>query len=109
MVDDIRVYIAGPYTGGDPAVNTAVAMKAWHELADVGFVPFCPHLSHFLHIHQARPYAEWLKHDLCWMHVCHAMLRLPGESHGADAEEAEFGGPVFHSVNDLCAWRDGRG
>ena len=100
----MKVYIAGPYTEPDPAVNTANAMRAWHEVADRGHYPFCPHLSHFLHIHRARPYDEWLAHDLEWLGVCDALLRLPGESSGADEEVAyavELGLLVVESVSEL--------
>lgn len=104
-----RIYIAGPYTGGDVAENVAAAMEAWHKLADAGLYPFCPHLSHFLHIHRQRPYAEWLDHDLAWLDACHAVLRLPGRSPGAgaDGEVAranEMGIPVFVDLEGLVRW-----
>ena len=103
-----KVYIAGPYTKPDPAVNTARAMDMWHELRDLGFSPLCPHLSHFLHIHHARPYQEWLDYDNEWIEVCDVLLRLPGESSGADDEvllSKSLDIPVVLSVSDLIQWR----
>ena len=100
------VYIAGPYTGGDVGANMAAAMTAWHDLADQGHIPFCPHLSHFLHIHRQRPYEDWMEQGLAWLDCCDALLRLPGESSGADREEAyatKVGMPVYHSVAELVA------
>lgn len=102
-----RVYIAGPYTTPDPAVNTAKAMGVWHDLQDRGFSPLCPHLSHFLHMHKALPYEEWLAYDNEWIPCCHALLRMEGESSGADKEvelATRLGIPVFYSVRELVMW-----
>ena len=99
-----RVYIAGPYTVGDPQANVNRAIDAWHAFADAGFIPFCPHLSHYLHVHRHRQYAEWLRHDLQWLALCDAVLRLPGESFRADSEVAfavENRIPVFASIDEL--------
>lgn len=35
-----RVYVAGPYTKGDVAVNVRNAYEAANRLADLGFAPF---------------------------------------------------------------------
>lgn len=98
-----RIYIAGPYSNA-PEANVNRAMAAWHALADAGFVPFLPHLSHYLHLHRQRDYQEWLAHDLQWLALCNAVLRLPGDSPGADVEclyAVERAVPVFHSVEAL--------
>lgn len=108
-ISPIRVYIAAPYSTPDQAVNTARAMAMWHRLRDNGFSPFCPHLSHFLHIHRARPYKEWLAYDNEWIPCCHILLRMNGKSSGADEEVAlcrELNIPVVYSVEDLLFWRE---
>lgn len=49
---------------------------------------------------------DWYGLDLPWVEVAHAVLRLPGESRGADGEVAhaeKFGIPVFHSVQELIS------
>ena len=100
-----RVYIAGPYTRPDPCVNTNRAMAAWDLLWGLGFAPFCPHWSHYQHTHIPRPYEDWLAYDLEWLRTCDAVLRLPGESSGADKEVAEavrLGIPVFLGWGDLA-------
>lgn len=105
----LKIYIAGPYSTPDPVVNTSAAMETWHVLRDEGFSPFCPHLSLFLHMHRSRPYEEWLEYDNEWIEVCNALLRLPGDSSGADKEEAlcrSLRIPVFYSLDDLIGWRD---
>lgn len=95
------VYIAGPYTGGDVAVNVKSAMQAAHAIMDAGHVPHCPHLSHFLHIERPRLYEEWMACDFVMLARCDEVVRLPGESPGADREIVEAGKlgiPVFNSL-----------
>lgn len=72
-----------------------------------GFVPFCPHWSHFQHTFSPLPYVDWIEYDLHWLRTCDALLRLPGESAGADGEVAEakrLGIPVFFSIPSLTTW-----
>ena len=103
----IRVYVAGPYSGGEPEMNVRVAVLAGDELLNAGLVPFVPHLCHFWHYLCPRTYEEWMAYDLAWLEVCDCLLRLPGESSGADAEVAEMerlGKPVFHLIADVLEW-----
>lgn len=81
-----KIYVAGPYTKGDVALNVRSAMAAANELYDAGFCPFIPHLSHFQHMLFPRPYEHWIKIDLEWLSLMDALLRLPGESSGAESE-----------------------
>jgi len=99
-----RVYVAGPYSAGDLAMNVRSAYEAATRLADAGFAPFVPHHTHFWQLLFPRPYDEWLKLDLAFLPCCDAVLRLPGESHGADGEvrEAQTRGiPVFEDLHEL--------
>lgn len=99
-----RIYIAGPYTKGDIAVNVHNALKAANELADLGFAPYVPHLTHFWHLTFPRPYDFWLELDNQFLPFCHAVLRLPGESSGADKETAlaqQLGIPVLYNVEEV--------
>ena len=101
----MRVYVAGPYTGADPAVNVRAAILVGARLLDAGHVPFIPHLTHFWHLVSPRPYEDWMQLDMAWIEVCEAMFRIPGESAGADREVArakELGIPVFHDLDGLC-------
>ncbi|HKI36050.1 MAG TPA: DUF4406 domain-containing protein [Gemmataceae bacterium] len=102
----VRVYIAGPYTRGDVAVNVREAMLAWALLQAMGHAPLCPHWTHFQHLLTPLDYEDWLAFDLEWLPCCDVVLRLPGESAGADREVAEarrLGVPVVHDVEDLAA------
>jgi hypothetical protein len=99
-----RIYVAGPYTKGDVAVNTRNAFEAASRLADLGFAPFVPHATHFWHMLFPRPYEFWLELDKEFLGCCSGVLRLPGESSGADKElelANELGIPVFTSIEDL--------
>lgn len=110
--EDCRVYVIGPLqTGGDMITGTKNAVDMGTVLANIGYIPFIPHLSSFWHyLHPAEP-AFWLKQDFAWLRVCHAVLRLPGASNGGDKEEAlarSLGIPVFRSVEELNAWRSSK-
>ena len=82
----MRVYIAGPYTHGDVAVNVRNAMLAGLEVIKAGHAAFIPHLSHFIHLLDPQPYEFWTCHDMAWVDACDCVLRLPGHSPGADME-----------------------
>lgn len=71
---------------------------------NIGFLPFAPLYSHFQHMVHPRPYSDWIQIDLEWVAVCDCVLRLEGESTGADGEEEyalELGKPVFKSIEAL--------
>lgn len=100
----IRVYIASPYTLGDVAVNVKIQIDTADELMNYGFAPFVPLLAHFQHLIHARPYQDWVNVDLEWVKHCDCVLRLDGESNGADEEVRlanSIGKRVFYSINDL--------
>jgi hypothetical protein len=107
----VRVYVAGPYAS-DPERNTRVAVAAGDAVLDLGYAPMVPHLAHYWHtLHQARPYEDWMRLDLAWSAAADVVLRLPGESPGADREVEHaraLGIPVVHSVDELAAWAGDR-
>ncbi len=101
-----RIYIAGPYTKGDVAINVRNAIEAANSLADAGFAPFIPHMSHFWHMLFPRLYEFWLDLDNQFLPVCDALLRLPGESSGSDKEVAlarSLNIPVHFSTDELIS------
>lgn len=112
------VYIASPYTKGDPAINTHFQALVFHQLMDDGRVwPFVPLTSHFLHVIKPRPYKDWVEYDLALIDRMDACLRLNAavgdyfedKSSGADGEVARFrelGKPVFYNIQLLYAWVD---
>lgn len=105
------MYISGPITAGSRNHNFHQACEAHQALMLAGFAPLNPmatmtlpfswesHMKHWL----------WLECDLPWVEVADAVLRLPGDSDGADAEllhAAKYGVPIFYSVQELVAWRN---
>lgn len=120
------VYIAGPLSRGDLAGNIQRATDAFMALARAGLAPICPHWSAYsgpaLRTSTGGTvyalasaggcglsHAEWLAVDLALVERSDAVLRLPGESVGADMETAHaralpFPLPVFESVEDVIRW-----
>lgn len=83
----IKVYIAGPYTKGDVALNVKNALRLADYLTHKeGIVPYVPHLTHFWHMMYPQPYQFWLDYDMIWLKECDALVRIAGESSGADKE-----------------------
>jgi hypothetical protein len=104
-----KVYIASPYTIGDVAVNVKLQLDTVDELMNHGFAPFAPLYSHFQHMAHPRPYQDWIEIDKVWVLACDCLLRLPGESNGADAEKelaTQLGKPVFYDVESLVRYYD---
>lgn len=85
----IKIYIASPYTKGDVAVNVRESLRLADYIAsqDVWVKP--PLLTHFWHMLFPRPYEFWLKYDMEELRHCTAVVRMAGESNGADKEVAE--------------------
>lgn len=101
-----KVYIASPYTKGDVAVNVKRQLDMADELMTLGYCPFAPLYSHFQHMAHPRPYTDWIAIDLEWVPACDVVLRLDGDSSGADGEVAfarERGIPVVFSLGELLA------
>jgi len=103
----MRVYIAAPYTKGDQVLNVRAAIVVADSVLAAGHTPFLPHLSHLWHLVSPKPWAEWLRLDLEWMKCCDAVIRVAGESRGAEVEVTEaskMGLPVFYSVEMWKKW-----
>lgn len=100
----MRIYIASPYTLGDCAVNVRRQIDVFTRLLEMGHTPFAPLLSHFVHLVHPQEYDKWLEWDFAWLDVCDCVLRLDGESKGADMEvkrAKEKGIRVIYSIDEL--------
>jgi hypothetical protein len=108
------IYVAGPYTKGDVAVNVRRNIEVADALASAGFVPFVPLLTHFWHLVVPHPYEFWLEQDAAWVERCCALVRTPGESSGADKEVVlaeSIKRPVYSyegafSIEDFKKWAE---
>jgi Domain of unknown function (DUF4406) len=99
-----KVYVAGPYSKGDAALNVRAAIKAAECVSARGFTPFVPHLTHLWHLMSPHSIEFWYAYDNEWLAACDVLLRLPGESKGADAEVAlakKLGKRVYFDVDVL--------
>ena len=106
------IYVAGPMTGsGNPYGNVHDGIVAGQTLLSVGFIPYVPHLTALWGIvYPSNTWEQWLRLDEEWLRKCDALLRLPGESKGADREVKfceEHGIPVRHSIDQLIELREG--
>ena len=107
----LKVYVAGPIRIGNVAHNLARAIDAADELLEAGFTPYVAHANYIWEIAHPKSDATWMRHDLEWLLACDAVLRLPGESVGADEEvafAAARGIPVFYGLAALKLWADSR-
>lgn len=105
-----RVYVAGPISKGDLNHNINQARDAGMRLMRAGFAPLVPHLTCYMggDVPEVLPNGttaeDWYGIDLPWVAVADAVLRLPGESAGADLE-VNFARyhfiPVYESVDDI--------
>jgi len=114
------VYIASPYSKGDPAMNAHFQCKIFDQLLGEGKVlPVAPLWSHFQHILFPRSYQDWIDYDQAMLELYDCCLRLSARlpnvgyeesvSSGADAEVRTFkllGKPVFYTIEELYFWVD---
>jgi len=105
----MRVYVAGPISKPQPTAGANVfnATHAATKILLAGHAPFLPHLSVVWEmISGPIDYEAWLSYDFAWIDVCDALVRIPGESPGAD-REVEYarskGVPVYFGVDAFLA------
>jgi hypothetical protein len=95
------VYIASPYTKGVPNHNVHRAIKAGDALLAAGFVPFIPILNHLWDTVSPHDYEDWMKWDHAWIERCDALVRLSGESSGAERDRAIAASLGLHIYEDV--------
>jgi uncharacterized protein DUF4406 len=99
-----KIYVAGPYTKGDVAMNVRAAITAGNNLRALGWTPFIPHLTHFWHMLIPHDISYWYSFDMEWLEMCDALFLLPGESVGAAKEvikARQLGMPVYTTFAEL--------
>lgn len=101
------IYISAPYSLGDVVSNVRLACEIGDKILAKGHIPVVPHLSHFWHFISPKSYNEWLRIDSAIVPRCDALLRVDGESKGADIEVEiahRVGIPVCYSLDDIPNW-----
>ena len=97
------VYIAAPYTS-NPEQNVKRALEAADILVKLGYIAFVPHLFHQWHGLSPKPYDKWMEMGAAFLERCDSVLRLPGESPGADEEvrmAQDLDKPVYFGLDDV--------
>ncbi len=100
----MRVYVAGLIALGNQLEHFRNAIDAADKLLIAGHTPFVPHLDYWWHVIHPHTPEEWLKWDFEWLKLCEALVRLPGESKGADHEVRvanHYGIPVYYGVENF--------
>ena len=103
-MNQIRVYIASPYSIGNKERNVVKSLEMADKLMDLGYNPYVPLLKHFQNKLFPRNESDWIKDDDVWLASCDIVFRMPGESKGADNEESLarcLGKPVCRSIKEL--------
>jgi hypothetical protein len=100
------IYVAGPYSSA-PEQNVKNAIDAAEKVLAAGMIPFVPHLSHYWHALYEHDWKTWLRIDGEVLRRCDAVLRIPGESPGAEHEIQQakiLWIPVFFDLDSLVRW-----
>ncbi len=100
------IYVAGPISKGDRTLNLRAAIDVGHRLLQRGHFPFVPHLCESWKLVYDEPYERWMELDFAFIRRCDILVRLPGESAGADREVAlahELGIKVFFGLEAFMA------
>jgi hypothetical protein len=111
----LRVYVAGPISKGDVPANIRAGIDAGLRLLTAGYAPMIPHLSALVEpdaLIGTPRYEDWMETDFAWIAAADALVRIPGDSAGADREiehAEKHGVPVFYGVDaflarNACAW-----
>jgi nucleoside 2-deoxyribosyltransferase len=104
MKKNIVVYIASPYTLGDPLDNVNKSLDCWEELVKRGYTPFAPLLTHYIEEKYHHEAEFWYEYDNIFLDRCDCVLRLDGKSWGADQEVKRAranGMPVLYTIDQL--------
>ena len=80
------IYIAAPYSIGDPVKNVRNAIYAAEFVIENGGAPINPILSHYHKQLFPHKYDDWMRVDFEIMVRCDAVYRVAGKSDGADSE-----------------------
>jgi hypothetical protein len=111
----IKAYIAGPIRKGDLATNIKRATDIACAFAKLGYAIMVPQLScwfdatfdkydgDFPRAEGRLNASEWIAIDLAWVEVSDVLIRITGDSEGADQEvlHAEHCGIPWFCVNSV--------
>ena len=107
------IYIAGPISNGETIgregwiPNIIKACEVGARIIELGHVPIVPHLAYYLEERAGVEfsYEDWLRVDFGLIRASDALLRMEGESKGADREVAyarQIGRQVFRHIDEIA-------
>ena len=109
MDEPIYIYVSGPYTKGDVVLNIRKAIQVAEKILEMGYIPYLPHTTHLWHLASPHTWEYWLALDLAWIEKCDGLLRISGESEGADLEVSkakDLNKPVFSNIDQIDVYHD---
>lgn len=122
MSKDFSIYTAGPYSAKLASSRLHNIERAAHtgaQLMRQDWIPFIPHLSHYVAPYLPDELAQdlnfWLRQDFHWLNLCDAIYMLPNwENSKGATKEWEFANDkripiVYHAAEALELLRHFRG
>lgn len=98
------IYLACPMTIGGFDFNTRKCLEIADRLMVKGYCPIPPVLSFLWGVYSPKSHEDWLQHDFSLIRVSDGVLRIKGDSEGADREmdfAVRHDVPVFLSEYEL--------
>ena len=106
------IYIAGPISNGETVdredwmPNIVKACEVGAKIIELGHNPIVPHLAYYLEEHSGVEfsYEDWMRVDFGLIRASDALLRMEGESRGADREVTyarQIGRQVFRGLDEI--------
>lgn len=106
----LKVFLSSPYSHPLPDGREANMLKSFaaaRVLFEHGHEPFIPLLFHVYEVvHPHRTWEQWIETCKTWLQHCDAVVRLPGESRGADLEveyAQQLGIPVYFGMDHFIS------
>jgi hypothetical protein len=112
-----RIYVAGPYCPKNCSLHDASrqaqrnvdkAIEITNAIFQKGQYAYCPHLSHYIHIHYSNKtdYGQvfWYNYDLSILKYWATSLYYIASSYGADLElkvAQELGLKIYRSMDEV--------
>lgn len=104
----LYVFVAGPLgSSGLAWRNVRKAVFTANTIVQLGHTPFIPHLYMFADMMMPQDESYWENLDIEWLEACDCVVRMDGESTGADNEvsfAAQRGMPVFYGIDTFGEW-----
>ena len=104
----LNVYIAGPYSADTEegvGKNVKYAIQQGNKIAELGYIVYIPHLAWLWEQQFKHPHNFWIEQDQGWLDRADVLVRLKGNSKGADMEmeRADAMGLLIYTEDEFFA------